>query len=86
MSYAYQNVGTTLVCSSSTQEDGRFRVQLTINDTSIAPGNQKDAAGGPTFLSLSSINYLLLRDGQTAQFIAAIHRGLYEYFLGLDEG
>jgi len=23
---------------------------------------------------------------KTAQFIAAIHRGLYEYFLGLDEG
>ena len=70
-SYNYQSVGTTMVCSSSTQEDGRFRVQLTINDNSIAPGNQKDAAGAPTFLSFSTSNYLLLRDGQTAQFVAA---------------
>jgi len=70
-SYGYQNVGTTLTCTSSTQEDGRFRVQLTINDTSIAPGNQKDAAGAPNFLSFSSTNYLLLRDGQSAQYTAA---------------
>jgi len=71
VSYAYQNVGTTMSASATTQEDGRFRLLLNINDTSIAPGSQKDAKDGPEFLSFSANNYLLLRDGQTAQFVAA---------------
>jgi len=71
VSYGSLNVGTTLSCNSTTQEDGRFRLILTVSDTSIAPGKEKDASGGPTTLSFTTTTALLLRDGQTAQFTTA---------------
>ena len=69
-SYSYQNVGTSLTSSATSLDDGRFNVSLTINDSSLMPAK---AAGSnlPTFQSFTAQNKLLLRDGQTAQFIAA---------------
>ena len=58
-----------MTCSATTLEDGRFRVHLTISDSAIAPGKDHDA--NPNFQSLNTENYLLLRDGQSAQFVAA---------------
>jgi hypothetical protein len=72
VSYSYQNAGTNITTSATTLDDGRFRVLLVISDSSLVPS--KDAAqnsGLPTFMSFSTTNYLLLRDGQTAQFVAA---------------
>jgi hypothetical protein len=68
--FTYRNVGTNLRCSAVTVDDGRFRVDLNIDDSSVAAN--KDGAGGlPTFQSITTQNSLLLRDGQTAQFLAA---------------
>ena len=68
-SYQYRSVGTTLTAKASALDDGRFRLQLSINDSSISPS--KDPKGMVGFQSLQTQNYLLLKDGQTAQFIAA---------------
>ena len=69
-SYSYQNVGTSLTSAATSLDDGRFNVSLTINDSALMPAK---AAGSnlPTFQSFTAQNKLLLRDGQTAQFIAA---------------
>ena len=70
-SYSYNPVGTNLSSSATSLDDGRFNLALSISDSSLVP--TKGAGGGnlPTFQSFSSQNRLLLRDGQTAQFIAA---------------
>jgi hypothetical protein len=67
--YTYRGVGTNMTCSATTLEDGRFRVKLAIQDSAIAPSKEHD--GIPSFQSLTTENYLLLRDGQSAQFVAA---------------
>ena len=70
-SFSYNPVGTNLSSSATSLDDGRFNVGLSISDSSLVP--TKGAGGGnlPTFQSFSSQNRLLLRDGQTAQFIVA---------------
>jgi hypothetical protein len=65
----YRNVGTNMTCSATSFDDGRFKVSLTISDSSISPS--KDKNGLASFQSLQTQNYLMLRDGQTAQFLAA---------------
>jgi ABC-type transport system substrate-binding protein len=65
----YRSVGTNLTCGATSLDDGRFRVRLSIEDSSVAPN--KESGGPPTFQSLTVQNYLLLRDGQNAQFVAA---------------
>ena len=70
-SYTYNNAGTNITSSATSMDDGRFRVYLTISDSSLVPGKDALSAGMPTFQSFSTSNYLILRDGQTAQFVAA---------------
>lgn len=68
----YRNVGTVLTCGASGTDDGRFRVDLDISDSSIIPSKDPGSTGvPPTFQSFSAGNHLLLRDGQTAQFVAS---------------
>jgi hypothetical protein len=67
--YQYRNVGTNMACGANQLEDGRFRLFLTVNDSSVM--SSKDASGYPSFQSFTTQNYLILRDGQTAQYIAA---------------
>jgi hypothetical protein len=66
---SYRSVGTSMTCSATLLDDGRFRLNLIINDSSVSPAKEK--GGLVSFQSLQTTNYLLLRDGQTAQFLAA---------------
>ena len=75
----YQQVGTDIDCFARTMDDGRFQVNLIINDSSIyenVPGAVKPSAddNSPVFRSFKSTNTLVLRDGQTRQFTAATDR------------
>jgi len=65
---SYQPVGTNIMAKAVT-EGSRFRLNLTIEDSSVVPA--KTAAGMAAVTSLSASNSLLLRDGQTAEFLAA---------------
>ena len=67
-SVTYQPVGTNITCRA-VAEGVRFRVSLTIEDSSVVPA--KTAGGMVTVTSLSTSNSLLLRDGQSAEFVAA---------------
>jgi hypothetical protein len=65
----YQNIGTNISARATQAADGRFRVSLDVEDSSIVPAEGPD--GYPTLKSLKTTNLLLLSDGQHAEFLAA---------------
>jgi len=73
----YQDVGTSIDCTvMQPTEDGRFRVEITIDDNSVygdesKPGTNAPPPGNPTFRSFRASDSMSLKDGQTAQFTAA---------------
>jgi hypothetical protein len=74
----YQDVGTNIDCGvSPVQDDGRYHVVITIDDTSVYGDAAANAApntpppGNPTFRSFRASDSMMLRDGQTAQFTTA---------------
>ena len=73
----YQDVGTDIDCNVSTaQDDGRYRLEITISDTSVygdepAVGANRPTPGNPSFRSFRASDSLVLKDGQTAQFTTA---------------
>jgi hypothetical protein len=78
-SYNYQNIGTQIDCSAIQAGDGRFELNISIEDSSIYVDDQvvKGVAKGnepPIFRSFRSRNDLILRDGQSTEFTAATDR------------
>jgi hypothetical protein len=75
-SYQYRDVGTNIDCSAATLDEGRFRLDMSIDDSSVYAddpstlGGMK-ATGPPSFRRFASTNSLVLRDGQTSQFTVA---------------
>jgi hypothetical protein len=70
----YQDVGTNIDCIASTLDDGRFRVQITVDDSSVYPEETEKSgasSGHPSFRSFRLSNGLILKDGQTGQLAAA---------------
>jgi hypothetical protein len=70
----YKNVGTSIDCTARPLEDGRFRLELSIDDSSLASDdqNQPFAKGLPQFRSLQIAGETaVLRDAQTAQLVTA---------------
>jgi hypothetical protein len=65
----YKTVGTNIDCTATSTEDGRFQVQIRIEDSSIMERRGLDIP--PTLRTFSSSNTVVLKDGQTAQFTAA---------------
>ena len=74
-SFQYKDVGTNIDCSATTTDDGRFRLAITIEDSSIIPDEAKAepglVKGSPSFRSFRTTEALLLRDGQALQFTSA---------------
>ena len=67
----YRDVGTSIDCVATTLEDGRFKLTLTVEDSSVdtAPGAGNNTH--PAFRSFRTSDTVLLRDGQSAQFSTA---------------
>jgi hypothetical protein len=77
--FSYQHIGTQIDCSAIPAGDGRFELNVSIEDSSIYVDNQavKGVATGnepPILRSFRSRNDLILRDGQSIQFTAATDR------------
>jgi hypothetical protein len=74
----YENVGTNIDCFARTMEDGRFQVNVTIEDSSVYQNVEgaiaPTAAGRPVMRQFRSANTMVLRDGQTRQFTVATDR------------
>jgi len=73
---SYQSIGTNIDCSARSADDGRFRLSISIDDTSVygegqtAQGTQK-LNDIPSFRTFQSSNTVILKDGQSTQFTAA---------------
>ena len=68
-SYTWLNVGTNMDSSATTTDDGRFRVFIGIEDTSVMERTGRGEV--PTLRNFNVQNTMTLRDGQTAQFTSA---------------
>jgi hypothetical protein len=70
----YQDVGTNIDCAVWAMADGRFRVEVSIDDSSVYPA-EKDTPGAvrgsPSFRSFRASDAMLLKDGATGQFTTA---------------
>jgi len=73
-SYQYQDVGTNIDCQVWAVDD-RFRVEITIDDSSVYPDDNKEppgaVKGAPSLRSFRASDAMMLKDGGTAQFTAA---------------
>jgi hypothetical protein len=68
----YSHVGTNIDCKATSTNDGRFKLEINIQDSSIMERRSADLV--PTLRNFSITNVAVLRDGQTAQFTAAADR------------
>ncbi len=70
----YQDVGTNIDCNVWPLEDGRFRAEITIDDTSVYTDDKESGPGmkaNPSFRSFRVNDSMILKDGGTAQFTTA---------------
>jgi hypothetical protein len=63
----YQSVGTTISCGANTTSDNLFRLVLNVSDSSVVPGKDN---GLPIIQSLTSNNTLVVRNGQSVEFLS----------------
>lgn len=75
----YKSIGTNIDCSARSTDDGRFRLDISIEDSSVYTEGQ--SAQGvpkfsdiPSFRSFQTSNALILKDGQSTEFTAAADR------------
>jgi hypothetical protein len=69
-------VGTNIDCSASSTDDGQFKLEIMIEDSSVSADDQaaQDTSrprGVPVFRTFRSSNTLILKDGQSTQFTTA---------------
>ena len=73
-SFTYKDVGTNIDCGVGAIDNGRFRMSVTIEDTSVI-GDEVTAQGfvkgSPAFRSFRITESMVLKDGQSAQFTSA---------------
>jgi len=78
VSFNYRSVGTAIECWATVLSDGRYALNLSIEESSVysedSGGAQSTVAGSPVFRSYESRNTLLLRNGQSRPYIAATDR------------
>jgi hypothetical protein len=80
--WTYRDVGTSLDCSAETLGDGSFRLAFSLEQSSLSSTDvDRKAAGGavvetavanaPLLRNFKSQTSMVMRDGQTAQYVAA---------------
>ena len=76
--FDYQTVGTQISCFARTRGDGRFYVSVQVQESSVGGDDDRTTADAALasypaiFRSFDSNNTLVLRDGQTRQYVAAV--------------
>jgi len=69
--FNYQAVGTNIDCEARTLEDGRYRLTITIDDSSIYPAELSPKGTPQAIRQFKLSNTMVLKDGQTTQFTSA---------------
>jgi hypothetical protein len=71
----YQDVGTNIDCSAAEVEAGRFSLVISVDDSSVYPDDASASAkSNPSFRSFRASNSMLLKSGETGQFMSATDR------------
>jgi hypothetical protein len=70
-SYQYRNVGTNLDCSARDLGDGRYQLQISVENSSALGGTGSTQEGMPLFRRFDTNLDPVLRDGQSTQMIAS---------------
>lgn len=78
-SYSYRNIGTNIDINAAAMEDDRFRIIISIEETSVYPQgeaskNMNIVSTAPAFRRLQSSNTLALRHNQSVEYTAATDR------------
>jgi hypothetical protein len=74
VSYQYRDVGISIDCTAASMDDGRFRFELSIDDSSVYGDDSpatKLVQGAPSFRSFRVNEQVVLKDGQSREFVAA---------------
>lgn len=76
--YSYRDVGTNIDAMAASGADNAYRIALTVSDSSVYYPDRNDPSaasptntGVPAFRSLTANFAILLRDGQTGQYLSA---------------
>jgi len=75
-SYTYREVGTNIDCSVHTLPDGRFQLDIVLDDSSVYSTDRTERTpvligNVPSFVSFRSTNSVILKDGQSMQYTTA---------------
>ena len=68
--FTYLDVGTNIDCSATLQDDGRFKLQMALERSSIAPETQP-SSGNPVVRNLRVDLNPVLKDGQSVESVAS---------------
>ena len=74
VSYQYRNVGTSLDCMAREQGDGRYLLQLSVENSSTLSAGPGSIGGMPLFRTFNVGLDPVLRDGQSIQTVASTDR------------
>ena len=67
--FTYVDIGTNLDCSATLQEDGRYKLQMTMDRSSISP--ETPAGGNPVIRQFRVDLNPVLKDGQTIESVTS---------------
>jgi hypothetical protein len=70
-SVQYRDVGTNIDCAVLGMAEGRFKVDLTVEDSSVDTSTGTGIGGAPAFKSFRTSDSMILRDGQSVQYSSA---------------
>jgi hypothetical protein len=75
----YKPIGINIDCTAQSTDDGRFRVDISIEDTSVySEGQTAEGVAKmsdiPSFRTFRTSNTVILKDGQSSEFTAAADR------------
>ena len=75
-SFNYQNVGTNIDCNARSLGEGRFVININVEERSVVQptSGANPNVPAPVIRNFEAQNSLVLRDGQTRQFTAASDR------------
>jgi hypothetical protein len=75
--FTYQAVGTNIDCKVDLPDNGRYKVLVNLNDSSVLEKQPPAAPGSPvTLRNFTYNNSVYLKDGETKQFVAATDKAI----------
>jgi hypothetical protein len=69
--FTYLDIGTNIDCSATLQDDGRFKLQMVVERSSVSPETPSTTSLAPVVRQFKAEMNPVLKDGQTIESIVA---------------